>query len=233
VSAATLHGTDKQRALARIGEEWLIAILRGDTADETEAGCEALIEGGAALIEVAFTTPGASGIIEKLATRHGNRIVVSAGTVLTVDQAREAVDHGAQAIVAPNLYAPVVEYARSRGVIAMPGCVTPTEVADALRLGADLIKLFPIYNLGPEYIGFLRGPYPGVRVVPAGCVTLENMETFWKAGAFAGVIGVTTEMRLLEAVKARDHRRIAATMRAHIDKVKELRARLPRTPTKE
>ncbi len=233
MSAARTQGSDKERVLARIGKEWLIAILRGDTAEETEAGCEALVEGGAALIEIAFTTPGASGIIERLKTRHGDRIVVSAGTVLTVAQAQEAVDHGAQAIVAPNLFPPVVEYALSRGVVAMPGCLTPTEVADALRLGADLIKLFPAYPVGPEYIGFLRGPYPGVRVVPAGCVTLENMETFWKAGAFAGVTGVTTEMRLLEAVKARDHRRIVETMRLHLRKVEELRVRYPRALEKE
>lgn len=216
---------DKERILERIGEEWLIVILRGDTAEETEEGCEALIAGGAALIEIPFTVPGASGIIERLTRRHGDRIVVSAGTVLTVAQAEEAVAHGAQAIVSPNLFPPVVEYAVRRGVVSMPGCVTPTEVADALRLGADVIKLFPCYNVGPEYLGFLQGPYPGIRVAPAGRITLDNMEAYRQAGAFAGIVGVTTEMQLLDAVKARDGRRIAETMRRFAAKVEEMRVR--------
>jgi len=127
---------DKERLIERIGAEWLIAILRGETAEETEEGCEALIAGGATLIEIPFTTPGASGVIQRLKARHGDRIVVSAGTVLTVEQAEEAVDHGAEAIVSPNLFPPVVEFAARRGIVSMPGCVTPTEVADAVRLGA-------------------------------------------------------------------------------------------------
>ena len=228
MSGRRVRAGDKERMLRRIGEAWIIAILRGDTAEETEEGCEALIAGGAALIEIPFTTPGASGIIERLKARHGDRIVVSAGTILTVAQAEEAVAHGAQAIVSPNLFPPVVEYAVRRGIVSMPGCVTPTEVADAVRLGADVIKLFPCYNVGPEYIGFLHGPYPGIRVAPAGRITLDNMEAYWQAGAFAAIVGVTTEMQLLDAVKARDGRRIEETMRRFADKVEEMRARRPR-----
>jgi len=228
VSEGRSKVVDKARLIERIGVEWIIAILRGDTADEVEEGFEALIEGGGTLLEIPFTTPGASGVIERLRTRHGDRIIVSAGTVLTVAQAEEAVAHGAQAIVSPNLFPPVVEYAVRQGIVSMPGCVTPTEVADAMRLGADLIKLFPYSTFGPQYVAYLRGPYPGIRVVPAGSVTLENMEECWRGGAFAGVAGVTTEMRLLDAVKARDRRRIAGTMRLFVEKVEELKARWPR-----
>jgi len=215
---------DKSHVLQRIGDNWLIVIMRGETAEETEATCDALVAGGATLIEVPFTTPNASRVIRSLRARHGDRVIVSAGTVLTVEQAQEAVESGAQAIVSPNVFPPVVDFAVRRGVVSMPGCVTPTEIADALRLGADLIKLFPCYNLGPEYLGFMLGPYPGIRIVPAGRITLENMHEYSKAGAFAGVVGATTEMGLLEAVKTRDYDRVARTARLFMEKAREVRA---------
>lgn len=192
---------DKQAALERTHRDWLVLILRGDTAQQTEDTFNALVEGGATLLEVPFTTPGACTVIENLRKRHGDRVVVSAGTVTTVEQARMAIDSGAQGIVSPNLYPPIVELTVSRGVVSVPGCFTPTEIADALRLGADLIKLFPCNMLGPQFVMYMQGPFPGVRIVPAGSIVLENMQSYYDEGAFAGVAGVTTEMKLLDAVK--------------------------------
>lgn len=192
---------NKDAILKRIQRDWLVLILRGDSAQQTEDTFEALIAGGASLIEVPFTTPGAGQVIRHLRERHGDRIVVSAGTVTTVEQAREAIDNGAQGLVSPNLYPPVVECAVQAGVAAMPGCFTPSEIADALRLGADIIKLFPCDMLGPKFLWFMQGPYPGVRIMPAGCITLENMESYHAARAFAGVAGVSTEMGLAQEVR--------------------------------
>lgn len=194
---------NKQGLLSRIRDEWLVLILRGDTPQQTEDTFDALIEGGATLIEVPFTTPDACGIIERLRARHGARIVVSAGTVTTAEQAGAAIASGAQGIVSPNLYPPVVEVAVGAGVISMPGCMTPSEIADALRMGADVIKLFPCDMVGPKFLWFMQGPFPGVRIMPAGCITLENMSAYHEAGAFAGVAGVTTEMALADAVCGR------------------------------
>jgi 2-dehydro-3-deoxyphosphogluconate aldolase/(4S)-4-hydroxy-2-oxoglutarate aldolase len=219
---------DKSEALRRIGEEWLIAIMRGSTAEETEAVCDALAAGGVTLIEVPYTTPSAGRVIRSVKARHGDRVLVSAGTVTTTDQAAEALDCGAGAIVSPNLFAPVVEFAVRHGVVSMPGCVTPTEIADALRLGADIIKLFPCYNLGPEYIGYMLGPFPGTRIAPAGKITLENMGEYRRAGAFAGIVGVTTEMGLLEAVRSRDLDRVERVARLFVEKAREVRQDSPR-----
>lgn len=214
---------DKSAALGRIGEEWLVAILRGSTAEETEVVCDALVAGGVTLIEVPYTTPSAGRVIRNLKARYGDRLLVSAGTVTTTDQAAEALDCGAQAIVSPNLFPPVVEFAVRHGVVSMPGCVTPTEIADALRLGADIIKLFPCYNLGPEYIGYMLGPFPGTRIAPAGKITLDNMSEYHRAGAFAVIVGVTTEMGLLEAVRSRDLERVERVARVFVEKAREVR----------
>jgi len=214
----------KSELLKRIHDEWLVLILRGDTPQQTEDTFDALIEGGATLLEVPFTTNGAPGIIRRLRDRHGDRIVVSAGTVTTREQAKAAIDNGAQGIVSPNLYAPVVEEAVNANVISAPGCFTPSEVADALRMGADIIKLFPCDMVGPRFLFFLQGPYPGVRVMPAGCITLDNMRDYNAAGAFAGVAGVTTEMALSEAVKNRSFPEITARARDWTEAVRAMKA---------
>lgn len=192
----------KDDLIKRIHEEWLVMILRGDTAQQTEDTFNALIEGGATLVEVPFTTPGACDVIRRLRERHGDRIIVSAGTVTTVEQARAAIASGAQGIVSPNLYLPVLEVAVEAGVTSAPGCFTPSEIADALRNGADIIKLFPCDMVGPRYLWFMLGPYPGTRIMPAGSITMDNMQAYYEVGAFAGVVGVTTEMQLLNEVKS-------------------------------
>jgi 2-dehydro-3-deoxyphosphogluconate aldolase / (4S)-4-hydroxy-2-oxoglutarate aldolase len=192
---------NREEILKRLHEEWLVLILRSESPQKAEETFEALIAGGATLLEVAFTTPNAWDVIRNLRNRHGERIIVSAGTVKTLEDARKAVDCGAQMIVSPNLYPPVVEFAVSHGVPVAPGCFTPSEIADALRLGADVIKLFPCDMLGPRFVWFMQGPFPGVRIVPAGSIWLENMQSYFDMGAFAGVAGVTTELQLLDAVK--------------------------------
>lgn len=214
---------DKNDVINKIGEHWLALIMRGDTAEETLQTCEALIAGGAKLIEVAFTTPDVCTVIEELHKRHGEDIVLTAGTVRTVEQARRAIDAGAQVIVSPNLNDDVVKTAVSNGAVSMPGCVTPTEIDNALRAGADLIKLFPCYPFGPQYIGYINAPIPEARIVPACKITLDNMRDYYDNGAFAGVVGVTTEMKMDAAVKAGKWDQITAAARYWLERVREMK----------
>jgi 2-dehydro-3-deoxyphosphogluconate aldolase/(4S)-4-hydroxy-2-oxoglutarate aldolase len=215
---------DKEAILRRMHADWLVMILRGDSARQTEEAFDAIVEGGGTLLEVPFTTPDACAAIANLRRRHGDRVIVSAGTVTHPDQARQAIESGAQAIVSPNVYPAVVEVAVEQGVISMPGCFTPSEVADALRLGADVIKLFPCNPVGPEYLGYLLGPFPGTRIAPAGSIVLENMKAYYDAGAFAGVAGVMTEMRLADAVRAGRFDEITACTRHWIEQVQRMRS---------
>jgi len=214
----------KENNLKRLHDEWLVLILRGDTAQQTEDTFEALIEGGATLIEVPFTTPGASDVIRHLRERHGSRIVVSAGTVTKVDQAHAAIESGAEGIVSPNLYAPVVEAAVEAGILSAPGCFTPSEIGEALRMGADVIKLFPCDIVGPRFVFFMQGPFPGVRIMPAGSILLENMESYYAVGAFAGVAGVTTEMALAKAVSEGHFAEITACARRWVSAVRAMKS---------
>lgn len=214
----------KEKNIERLHEEWLVLILRGDTAQQTEDTFEALIEGGATLLEVPFTTPGACDVIRRIREKHGARVIVSAGTVTTQAQALAAIAAGAQGIVSPNLYAPVVETAVDAGVFSAPGCFTPSEIADAMRMGADVIKLFPCDMVGPRFVYFMQGPFPGVRIMPAGSITLDNMESYHAVGAFAGVAGVTTEMPLATAVRQGNFAEITDCARRWISAVRAMKA---------
>ena len=214
----------KEINLKRLNDEWLVLILRGDTPQQTEDTFDALVEGGATLLEVPFTTRGACDVIQRLRQKHGSRVIVSAGTVTTAEQARAAIASGAEGIVSPNLHAPVVEAAVEAGVLSAPGCFTPSEIADALRMGADVIKLFPCNMVGPQFVFYMQGPFPGVRIVSAGSIVLENMQSYYDVGAYAGVAGVTTEMPLAKAVKERNFAEITACARKWVAAVQAMKS---------
>jgi 2-dehydro-3-deoxyphosphogluconate aldolase/(4S)-4-hydroxy-2-oxoglutarate aldolase len=112
-------------------------------------------------------------------------LVVGAGTVLTVDQARAAADAGARFLVSPVVDTGVIEEAHRLDVAAMPGTYSPTEMWEAHRAGAQLQKLFPITAGGPEHVRSVLGPLPFLRIVPTNGVTIDNAAQYLAAGAYA------------------------------------------------
>lgn len=210
---------NKAEILNRIGEEWLSFIMRGDTADATLSTIEALIEGGAKVVEVTFTTPNICRVLQTLADRYGDTIVLAAGTVRTPEQVRQAIEHGAQVIVSPNFSAPVVQATLDAGKVSVPGCLTPTEIEDAWRMGADIVKLFPC--AGPDHLRHIRAPLPDVRLLPAGSMSLERLPDYYRLGAFAVVVSVTGAMKLQEAVQAGRYAEVTETARQWLGCVKE------------
>ncbi len=109
--------------------------------------------------------------------------------MLSVDAARRAIDAGATFLVMPHLDTEIVSWAAGRGIPVLPGCATPTEVLAGWRAGAAAIKVFPASSLGPSFVRELRGPFPGIPVVPTGGVTLESIPAFIAAGAVAVGLG--------------------------------------------
>ncbi len=159
---------------------------------------EAAVAGGFAIIEFTLTTPGALDLIESFSKRPG--ISVGAGTVLTVDEAKAAVDAGACYLVSPVVDEAVIETARSLGVAMMPGTHTPTEMLRAHRAGAPLQKLFPAPGIGPDYVRACLGPMPFLRIVPTSGVDASNAAAYLKAGAFA--VGFVTSLFDPEVIAA-------------------------------
>lgn len=159
------------------------AIVRTSSQDTARRAMDAAVRGGFRVVEFTLTTPGAIALIEEFAARAD--LLVGAGTVLTPDQAREAVRAGARYIVSPVVDEEVIHVARDLGVAAMPGAHTPTELLRADRAGAPLQKLFPAPAGGPVWVRSVLGPLPFLRIVPTNGVAAENAADWLAAGAFA------------------------------------------------
>ncbi|HWN35755.1 MAG TPA: bifunctional 4-hydroxy-2-oxoglutarate aldolase/2-dehydro-3-deoxy-phosphogluconate aldolase [Pseudonocardia sp.] len=166
-----------------------LTVVRADTIPDVVDLCHALAEGGLRTVELTFTTPGVLEHLAKAAEVPG--ILLGAGTVLTAEQASGAVDAGARFLVTPGLRPAVAEVAGRAGIPVFLGAFTPTEVAQALDLGSAAVKIFPAGRLGPGYLKDLRGPYPGVALLPSGGISAENAATFLDAGALAVCAGTS------------------------------------------
>ncbi len=166
------------------------AILRTSVGQAAKPAMDAAMRGGFKVIEFTLTTPGALELIGEFSKRQG--IVVGAGTVLTVDDAKAAVDAGAVFLVSPVVDEAVIDAARSLGVAMMPGTHTPTEMLRAHRAGASLQKLFPAPGIGPVYVKACLGPMPFLRIVPTSGINESNAAAYLQAGAFA--VGFVTRL---------------------------------------
>lgn len=166
-----------------------LTVVRADRIPDAAQLCRALAEGGIRTVELTFTTPGVLDHLAAAAAVPG--VVLGAGTVLTADQARAAIDAGARFLVTPGLRPAVADVAAGAGIPFVLGAFTPTEVATALDLGATAVKIFPAGRLGPEYLTDLRGPYPGVELLPSGGISADNAAAFLAAGAAAVCAGTS------------------------------------------
>jgi Entner-Doudoroff aldolase len=144
---------------------------------------EAAVAGGFRIVEFTLSIPQAFDLIEEFARRED--LIVGAGTVLTVEDARNAVGAGAKFLVSPVVDVAVIEEARALGVASMPGCSTPTEMLLACRAGAPLQKLFPEQGAGPRWIRQTLGPLPFLNIVPTAGVTLDTAAEYLRAGSAA------------------------------------------------
>lgn len=183
---------------------------------------EALLAGGVEAMEVTFTVPKAASVIEQVADRLGEKIVLGAGTVLDAETARMAILAGARFIVAPNVNLEVIRLCRRYSCPVMPGALTPTEVVSAWEAGADVVKIFPSDLTGPAYLKALHGPLPQIRLMPTGGVNLETAAAFLKAGACA--LGIGGSLVDPKAIANKDFQAITDLARQYVRIVKETRA---------
>ena len=139
---------------------------------------KALIDGGLPTAEVTFRTAGARDAIKAI-TKEFPDMFVGAGTVLTVEQADEAIDAGAKFLVAPGFNKEVVEHSLSRGVPMVPGVCTPTEIEAALSIGLKCLKFFPAEAAGGvKMIKAISAPYGMIKIMPTGGISPENIGTY-------------------------------------------------------
>jgi len=181
-----------------IGETKVISIIRGIEGKDIETLIKALQDGGINTLEITLNTPSAFAIIEK--ARDVGGLTVGAGTVLSLEMARQSIEAGAQFVLSPSLDIEVISYCLEHHVLPVPGIFTPTELYTAYSHGAELLKIFPAGSVGPQYIKDLLGPFKGMKLLPVGGVSVENTSAFMRSGAYA--VGVGSYLASPELVKA-------------------------------
>ncbi|MGI9667919.1 MAG: bifunctional 4-hydroxy-2-oxoglutarate aldolase/2-dehydro-3-deoxy-phosphogluconate aldolase [Acidimicrobiia bacterium] len=164
----------------------VIAVARKIPADRIEDVVDVLAGSGVGVVEV---TLDAHDALDAIARAVGRGVTVGAGTVRSATQAVQAIDGGAGFIVSPHTDPLILESALERGVPALPGALTPTEVSIAWDLGASAVKLFPAMVGGPAYLKTLRGPLAHVDFVPTGGIDAANADAYLEAGAIAVGVG--------------------------------------------
>jgi 2-dehydro-3-deoxyphosphogluconate aldolase/(4S)-4-hydroxy-2-oxoglutarate aldolase len=210
----------KIEVLQRIAAYGLVAVIRAENPGQAARIAEACALGSVAALEITYTVPGASGVIEHLSKEFSGKILLGAGTVLDPETARIAILAGAQFVVSPALNPDTARLCNRYQVPYMPGAGTIGEVIEAMECGADIVKVFPGEVLGPAFVKAVRGPLPQAQLMPTGGVTLENVSDWIKAGAVAvGVGGNVTA-----GAKAGDFASITQLARQFADKIKEARA---------
>ena len=168
----------------------LVAVIRAATPPAALAASHAVAEGGITLIEITYSVPEAPRVMRELSPRSG--IVVGAGTVLTRDQCRAALDAGAKFIIAPNFSAEVAREALAAGAMYCPGAYTTSEIIAARAAGAHVIKVYPGGVAGgPAYIQVIRDPLPDIPMLAAGGTNLDNVVPFLNAGCVGVGLGAS------------------------------------------
>lgn len=177
--------------LKKIKQAGIIAVVRGDSKEEAIAFSEALIAGGILGIEITYTLDQASEIIETLRHTYRDRpeVLIGAGTVLDATTARLAILAGATYIVSPSFDSETARLCNLYQIPYLPGCMTITEMTEALSSGVDIIKLFPGNLYAPKMIHTFKQPLPQLNIMPTGGVDLDNMSEWIKQGAVAVGVG--------------------------------------------
>ena len=195
----------------------LLPVIKIEDANDAVPLVAALKEGGLPVAEITFRTEAAARSIE-LATRAFPDALIGAGTVLSVDQLKKAVDAGAKYIVSPGFNPKVVGYAVENHIPMVPGVATPGDIEAALEMGIGCVKLFPAEVLGGiSYIKALSGPYGKLKFVPTGGINEENMMAYLALKQVAAIGG--SFMAPSDLIKRKDWNGITAAARASVSKM--------------
>ena len=193
----------------------VVAVIRGKDASEATELSKAAVEGGIKAIELTYTTPQIEDTFRAL---KGLDVLLGAGSVLDSETARHAILNGAKFIVSSHFVEDVAKLCNRYGIPYMPGCMSIREMASALELGCDILKLFPAGHFDPSFIKAVNGPLPNVKIMPTGGINLDNMEEWINAGAVA--IGIGSDLN--KAYQNRGYEAVVRLSEKYIEKCSAL-----------
>jgi 2-dehydro-3-deoxyphosphogluconate aldolase/(4S)-4-hydroxy-2-oxoglutarate aldolase len=188
---------DRIQLVSELHGSRLVAVVRSKSAEEAAQLAQAAAESGIRFVEITFSVPGALDVMKDLARE--KTVHVGAGTVLAPQQAERAINAGAEFVVSPSLELNLIGICHAANIACFPGAATPTEIIAARRAHADLVKIFPADLLGgAHFIRQMQGPFPEVRYMVSGGVSLENIQEYVRIG----VTGVCLGSAYLESLLA-------------------------------
>lgn len=156
----------------------IIPVVEIERIELAEALARTLVEAGLPLLEITLRTPAALSAIQHVREAYPN-LILGAGTILTLEQAKQAVSAGADFLVSPGLPHDAVEWALAEEIPFLPGAVTPNEILQGLRLGIEVFKFFPAETMGGlTAIKAISDPFPAVRFIPTGGIQTENLAAY-------------------------------------------------------
>ena len=178
----------RNKIIESIETEKLIVIVRGVEREKLIPLAEAMYAGGVRLLEITYNAnkkvsdEETASRIELLTSHFGDRMQIGAGTVLTEEQVILTHRAGGGFIISPDACPEVIQKTRELGLVSIPGALTPTEIQQAHRAGADFVKLFPITSLGAPYVKAVRAPLSHIRLLAVGGIDENNMTDYLRAG---------------------------------------------------
>lgn len=180
----------------------IVMIYRGFSSEQCLELTEHLLAVGIRYFEVTMNTPDALRIVKLLATRYEQQAFIGAGTVTTVKQVEQVADAGGTFLVSPHVDTNIIERTKKLGLNSIPGAFTPTEILAARNAGGDIIKVFPIKQIGADYIKQFRGPFADIPLMPTGGITLDMVQGLMQAGGDA--IGLGAQLLGKEWIESRN-----------------------------
>lgn len=196
----------KQQIIDAIERHKIIAILRGIANEDLLSVADALYDGGIRLLEITYSADGSisdertAENIRRLVRHMGDRMFIGAGTVIRKKQVLLTQRAGGRFIISPNTDRRIIRATNRRGMVSIPGALTPSEIAAADHCGADFVKLFPITDLGAGYIKAVRAPLSNIKLLAVGGINDTNMKEYLAAGVCGfGVGSNITDKKLIAA----------------------------------
>lgn len=175
-----------------LDERRIVVIIRHDKSFDLEGLFQAVLDAGLEIIEITLNTPRALNLINTAVSAFQTKMLIGAGTVLSLTELKKALDNGAQFIVSPIFDSKMVEYCAKINIPIFPGALTPTEVYNAYEAGAYMVKVFPASTFGPHYFKSIKGPFPHIRLLAVGGITGTNVNDYLSNGADAVAVGSGT-----------------------------------------
>ena len=194
----------------------ITVILRGYNYDQVRLITQLLVKYWIKSLEITMNTENAFEIIKKIKEEFGKKIFIGAGTVINMENTKEAVKAGAEFILSPiMLEKEILEYCKSKEVLTVPGAFSPTEITESLRNGADIVKIFPAERLGSKYISDITAPLGELPLMVVGGINKNNVNDYFKKGAkYAGIASGIFEK---EDILNEDREKLENTLKSFIN----------------